>query len=430
MKQTLTYLMTGLFGLVSAIVQIVPATAQEIQPKALSELRPVMELPAPTGEYAIGRTSFYWKDYSRQEVMTDDPYDFRELRVQIWYPAEPEPKASPAPYLSDHEALKRVLARDNARLASVRTHTIEEAKLSNAQSRFPVLIFLHGAGSKGAFYSSIIEELVSHGYIVAAIDHTYDSFCIAFPDGRVVRQSDKFAKLMTLPAGDEGREQFIISRYDVLAEDAVFVLNQLGKLNAEKDGGRFARRFDLSRLGVFGHSLGGPSAGRACQIDLRFNAGLNLDGVSKARPFILDAKGRGPEQPFMFISSPRPNADDISEARLAEWKTTRTELRARWAALGIDQDEHLKAVKSGSYRVTSTKINHSRFTDNAFINQNIIADRTKLSTSSIAMQIIRDYSRAFFDKHLLNKKVPLLDGPSRDYPEVILEIIRPEAGRW
>lgn len=359
--------------------------------------------------------------------MTDDPYDYRELRVQIWYPAEPDPKALPAPYLSDHKALKQALAGDDARLASVRTHTIEEAGISNARTSYPVLIFLHGAGSKGAFYSSIIEELASHGYVVAAIDHTYDSFCVAFPDGRVLRQSEKFARLMALPAGDEGREQFFISRYDVMAEDAIFVVNQLVELNAQKDGGRFARHLDLSRLGVFGHSLGGPSTGRACQMDQRFKAALNLDGVSKARPFILDAQGRGPEQPFMFISSPRPNADDVSKARLAQWKTTRDELRARWAAMGSNQDAYLRTVKSGSYRVSCRDINHSRFTDQAFIDPGLIADPAKINAGRIAMQIIRDYSRAFFDKHLLNKKTPLLDEASGVRPEVTFEIFRGNA---
>ena len=417
MKQT-SHLPILILILLSAFL---PSTAQE----STRELG----LPAPTGEYAIGRTSFYWKDSTRQEVMTDDPNDQRELRVQLWYPAEPDPKAIPAPYLSDQKAQKSLLAGDYNRLVAVRTHAIEEAKISNNLPSYPLLIFMHGAGSKGAFYSSIIEELASHGYFVAAIDHTYDSFGVAFPDGRVMRQSDKYAKMMALPPGDEGRESFFVERYYVMAEDAVFVLNQLVKLNANQGSSRFGRRLDLSRVGVFGHSLGGPSAARACQIDRRFRAALNLDGVSKARPFILDTQGRGPEQPFMLINSPWPNADDIPDARLAEWKTTRDELRARWASMGNSQDAHLRTVKSGSYRVTSRVINHSRFTDNAFINPNAITDPARQSAGQIAMQIIRDYSRAFFDKHLLNKRAPLLDGPSPEHPEVRLEIFRPEAGK-
>jgi len=41
-------------------------------------------------------------------------------------------------------------------------------------------------------------------------------------------------------------------------------------------------------------------------------------------------------------------------------------------------------------------------------------------------KIYSDYSRAFFDKHLQKKEVPLLDGPSKQYPEVIFTLRNPE----
>jgi hypothetical protein len=37
-------------------------------------------------------------------------------------------------------------------------------------------------------------------------------------------------------------------------------------------------------------------------------------------------------------------------------------------------------------------------------------------------QIITTYIEAFFDKHVRGLDVPLLDGPSIEYPEVTLEI--------
>ncbi len=33
--------------------------------------------------------------------------------------------------------------------------------------------------------TALAEDLASHGYVVAGIDHTYESFATAFPDGRV-----------------------------------------------------------------------------------------------------------------------------------------------------------------------------------------------------------------------------------------------------
>ena len=52
-----------------------------------------------------------------------------------------------------------------------------------ADEVFPVLIFSHGYNSKANGYYALLTELVSHGYIVFAINHTYESTGTTFPDG-------------------------------------------------------------------------------------------------------------------------------------------------------------------------------------------------------------------------------------------------------
>ena len=42
-----------------------------------------LELPAPGGPYAVGRTIFRWIDTSRQEILTDDRGDFREVSALV-----------------------------------------------------------------------------------------------------------------------------------------------------------------------------------------------------------------------------------------------------------------------------------------------------------------------------------------------------------
>ena len=42
-----------------------------------------------------------------------------------------------------------------------------------------------------------------------------------------------------------------------------------------------------------------------------------------------------------------------------------------------------------------------------------------------AHNIINAYSLAFFDQHLKGRPVALLDGPAKQYPEVVLETRRP-----
>ena len=55
-----------------------------------SVLVPLESIDPPKGKYNIGTQVYFWTDSSRSEVYTTDPTDFRELMVQIWYPAEGE----------------------------------------------------------------------------------------------------------------------------------------------------------------------------------------------------------------------------------------------------------------------------------------------------------------------------------------------------
>lgn len=70
----------------------------------------------------------------------------------------------------------------------------------------------------------------------------------------------------------------------------------------------FAGHLDLSHVGAFGHSFGGIAAAHARQLDRRFKACLNEDGLVAAKPFYLDVCGWGMDQVFMLMVryAPRP----------------------------------------------------------------------------------------------------------------------------
>ena len=53
-----------------------------------SVLVPLDSIEPPRGKYDIGTQVYFWTDQSRGEVYTTDPSDFRELMVQVWYPAK------------------------------------------------------------------------------------------------------------------------------------------------------------------------------------------------------------------------------------------------------------------------------------------------------------------------------------------------------
>ncbi|HET9533149.1 MAG TPA: hypothetical protein VFQ92_22525 [Blastocatellia bacterium] len=156
----------------------------------------VVELPEPTGPYAVGRTSFHWKDASRQEVMTDDPGDGREIMAQVWYPAQLPVKApSTAAYFPDLGLLRTAFS-DSRRitLAAVRSHAFSDVRIATSREPFPVVIFSPGAGMSTFFYSAVVEELTSHGYIVVGINHPYESLGVVFPDKRVAQYDESQLK--------------------------------------------------------------------------------------------------------------------------------------------------------------------------------------------------------------------------------------------
>jgi hypothetical protein len=62
----------------------------------------------------------------------------------------------------------------------------ENAPVVKSPDRFPVVILAHGLGGTSFEYTVLIEDLVSHGYVVAAIENTYMAAAVVFPDGHVV----------------------------------------------------------------------------------------------------------------------------------------------------------------------------------------------------------------------------------------------------
>ena len=66
------------------------------------------------------------------------------------------------------------------------THARLEGPIASHGHPFPVLLFNPAWTGRRTQNTFLAEELASHGYIVAGIDHTYNSGPVAFPDGRVV----------------------------------------------------------------------------------------------------------------------------------------------------------------------------------------------------------------------------------------------------
>jgi predicted dienelactone hydrolase len=252
---------------------------------AVPIVSPVFRFARPTGPYAIGTLTYHWVDAARSEVFTADRGDHRELMVQVWYPAQANPSAPGAPYVQDADALAPGLARlaqQNAERLSpgfpltvpsfpfthlqyITTNAVPSAPVADDESSYPVLIFLEGLNGLRQMNTFQVEELVSHGYIVAAIDQPYTAAEVVLPDGRQVGgltkdQLNSLLQQSISPVTNAPTLNGQILKDGIipyLAQDAVFTLHQLAGLNQADPNGILTGHLDVQRAGVFGVSLGG-----------------------------------------------------------------------------------------------------------------------------------------------------------------------------
>jgi platelet-activating factor acetylhydrolase isoform II len=368
-------------------------------------------LPAPTGRLAVGRVTVEWVDRSRIEPLSPD-HGYRTLMVDVWYPADAS-SASLAPYL-DGAAFERALgaaglrrqvggAYDAIREGRVQTHAVAGASFSRAVARAPVLVFSPGGGLVREVYAAQIEDLVSHGYIVAAISHPYDAIVTVYPDDHWITYDPKrWPEIPDFPG------RWNLNQLEWHAKDIRFVLDELERANhAGTPGLPFAGHLDFGRVGAFGHSFGGVAAAQACQSDRRIRACLNEDGLAGKAPFNLDAGAWGMNQRFMLIQragDPGPPPDE----ELAKMKITRERAYELLGRLDRDHDAALQAVRGGSYEVVLTRANttHMDFTDLPTLGAQTQAEA---DLHARVMSVVRRWTLAFFDESLRGTRSALLE---------------------
>jgi dienelactone hydrolase len=373
--------------------------------------QPAIVIPEPAGPYRVGRMSFYTVDSTRREVMTPDASDLRELVFHVWYPSD-TPAAARASYLTTalQDSVFRRMVSFADTLARVRSAALVDAPLSPAARRYPVILFSHGLGMLSQLYTSFIENLASHGYIVVGVDHSFYSAPYTLPTGRSVRNLSK----------PQDRQRDVVAQ----AEDLSFVVDVLGFLNrAASSQARLAGRMDLGQLGVFGHSRGGFASPHACRMDRRFKACANLDGYSMT-PAVMDS---GIAQPFMLVEEIAPWDPPPSDSALKAAGWTRAQADSQALADSARREATFARMTGGAYIIASPGAVHNSFSDLGVIVPQRFPGARQDFRRTIA--ITNAYLVAFFDTYLRARPSALLKGKSSRYPEVTLMVYRPGEAR-
>lgn len=243
---------------------------------AIRHARPVT-LPAPTGPYRVGRTTFDWTDRTRTDPLAARPGTGRELSVWVWYPAAAS-GGRPAAYLPGAWGglhFPSLLGLGETRFSAVRTHAFDDAPVS--AGRFPVVVLLPGLGFAAPQYSALAENLASHGYLVAGVTPTYTANLTVL-HGRTVRSTEA-GNPQTLGAADlhEGAAAQAGDRLvGVWAADTRFAAGQVAELGRT---GPFAGHVDAAHPTYVGHSFGGAASLEACRLDARCAGAVDVDGT-------------------------------------------------------------------------------------------------------------------------------------------------------
>ena len=357
-----------------------------------------LTLPEPTGPDRIGTVSLHLVDKARTDPWLPS-HPTREIMAQIWYPAATTAGYPSAPWLSPGAVphFEQSMGVPAGVLRWPTTHARVGAPVDRGRRGRPVVLYSPGLGSDRTISTVLVEELASHGYVVVTIDHTHDAGEVEFPGGRV--------ETLSLPG--EINDSVIAQALGVREADSRFVLDQLAAINAghnpDADNRPLPRglrgAFDLSRTGMFGHSLGGATAAATMHDDPRVKAGINMDGS-----LFSGSATAGSDRPFLLLGSDQAGPEDPS-----------------W-------DEFWKNQHGWKRELMLTGSTHNSFTDFEVLTPQggpLVGLTPEQVTQVIgtldprrAVRAERVYVRAFFDLHLRHQDDHLFGGASPRYPEI------------
>lgn len=363
----------------------------------LSSLLPIFTLPIPSGAYIPGSRLLHFIS-DADEPITPEKGDQRALMIKVWYPASIENEEKET-YLTAGDkvgfARKYNLPESTFYyLNKIKTNTYKSPKI--AEGRFPVLIFSHGQYSMANGYYSMIEEIVSQGFIVLGINHTFESTGVLFPSGKMVLYNHEFeAKynnegmaemiwetMQAYPSAKSLEDKVKLLREPLKdyyaasitrrwSKDIGLVLNAIPKWN---ENSFLSGHIYLDKIGVIGHSQGGAVAVQSLLEYPGLSAGVNLDGAQWG-----DLVDTTISQPLLYLKSDWPSSHpDFNEV----------------AYSNIDSKHFYQAKLLGS--------GHSSFMDIPYIINSRLINEAGTIDRHHASKVSSELVVKFFQKYLLN----------------------------
>lgn len=251
----------------------------------------ITAFPKPTGPFAVGTFSVVLTDSSRSNrygLKTNSSF-----MCTLWYPAEPARSGTmPRPYNDQAVATDRAFysfwglsTQWTSAVPQFVAHSVPGLPMLAGTNRFPVILHSHGWTCDRRLNSQNAEELASHGYIVAAVDHE-DCHATIYPDVRGARY---------VTPGSLSGAGLATSR----VKDLQCLQNELARMDASDP--LLQRRFDLDRIGVTGFSVGGGTAAEFCRQETKVKCAALLDAFILLN-YYPELNQSGLQKPFLAMN--------------------------------------------------------------------------------------------------------------------------------
>jgi len=327
---------------------------------------------------------------------------FRELMIQLWYPAGAVDDYPRAPYITaaTARAYEQLMSLPDLNLPILATHL--GAPLRPRPGGWPVVLYSHGLGGERWEATCLAEDLASRGYVVVTIDHVHDADVVVLPDGTVA-YCEVPAPTADAPTPTQTKE--IVSR----VADVSFVLDQLAVLNGGGNPGHehqslphgLRGALDLRRTGMFGFSDGGSTTAHALHVEPRLTAGVNLDGTLWTPQAVA-----GSRRPLLLFGE--QNLDSFEEQTWTEFWARQ---RGPKLWLNLQDSKHLTFTDFAALVPQLASILGQ--------SQTWVTEGIGTIDGLRAVAVERAYVAAWFDRYLRHHDGTLLNGPSPAYPEVV-----------
>lgn len=360
-----------------------------------------MELPQPTGHYKIGTISLPFIDRERPGIYSNGQRsEYREFMVQIWYPANNKANGQTSVYYDSITAqfISNFFPAFRYEYGlALKTHAIVGAQIADGHERFPVLLFSPGQASVYGSYQSILEDLVSHGYIIIGVNHPNISAVTVFPDGHYYTYTPSKFDIQSPTTPEEFKEYYNYESglMKEAVQDLQCIIKQLPSLD-RNNSLPFAGRMKFWQLGCFGHSMGGAVSVQTCIETREVDAAINMDGSLWG-----DGYKHRIYKPIMLMTPDYSNSQQPDSYKIL------------WGNLLHD-----------SYFIKVQNTGHQNFSDapllkliNPDLGPGSIPDLGAIDPIR-GLQIIRNCVRMFFDYNLKDAKSKKIEWLEKVYPEI------------